>query len=187
MLGDDPWLTLFAVPPKARPRVSSTELRRQMLAVGWDIYYEIHRQPYGWQTALRLDLLKILLALRRAWTPPATYTPVASPTNDLSRVMPALHLLHDDPRGHTTVAQAAAACSLSASQFACIFRRTMGVTFGRFRTRARLSGAAQLLLTTPLSIAAVARRTGFASDTHLHDIFARHYRCTPGQYRQRHR
>jgi AraC-like DNA-binding protein len=187
LLGDDPWLTLFAVPPQARPRVSSAEMRRQTLAVGWEIYYEIHRQPYGWQTALRLDLLRILLVLRRAWTPPTTFSPATSPVNDLGRVMPALRLLHDDPQGLTTVAQAAAACSLGSSQFASIFRRTMGVTFGRFRTRAKLSGAAQLLLASSHSIEAIAHRTGFASGTHLHDAFLRHYGCTPGQYRQRHR
>ena len=186
-LGDDPWLSLFAAPPGQRPRVTSPELRRQILSLGWDIYYEIHRQPYGWQTALRLDLLKILLALRREWTPPLTQATAASAGNDLSRVMPALRLLHDSPNGPTTVAQAAAVCSLSSSQFAHIFRRTMGVTFGRFRTRARLSVAAQLLLGAPLSVEAIARRAGFASGTHLHDTFVKHYRCTPGQYRQRHR
>jgi len=60
----------------------------------------------------------------------------------------------------------------------------MGLSFAKFRLRARLAYAARLLLTTRLPTEAVATQAGFVDGSHLHRSFVRRYGTTPGQYRE---
>jgi transcriptional regulator GlxA family with amidase domain len=99
---------------------------------------------------------------------------------------PALDLVQATPERRVGLAEAAAACSLSPTQFRFVFRQTMGATFGVFTLRARLSHAAQLLAYTDLPLKAIAEQTGFTDHSHLHRAFARVYGCPPGRYREQH-
>jgi AraC-like DNA-binding protein len=183
MLGDLPWLSLFTAPPSLRPRVTTPELRRTVLAMGRKLYEDIRARQPGWETAVRLDLLRLLFDLSRGWRPPQV---TARPGN-LDRIMPALTLLHDRGAPGLSLMEAARACNLGQTRFGMLFRQTMGLSFGRFQQRARLASVAQLLLTTDRPLDDIAAQLAFADSSHLHRAFARHYGCTPGQYRQRHR
>jgi AraC-like DNA-binding protein len=184
-LGGDPWLILFAAAPERRPRVNSPETREYMSSIGWEIEREIRDARVGWETALRLNLLRVLLALRREWDPP---TPVLAPKSArsayLSRIMPALQLLHDGVGKHVHLHQAAEKCGLSRSHFSLLFRQTMGMSFAKFQMRARLSLVAHQLLATQSSLEAIAQQAGFASSSHLHYAFSKHFGCTPATYRK---
>jgi transcriptional regulator GlxA family with amidase domain len=105
----------------------------------------------------------------------------------LTRVRPALELAHAHLATSVSVAEAAAACNLSRSQFCLVFRDAMGLSYGRFCGRLRLGLVAKLLLSTDRSIASIAQRTGYVDASHLHRAFARQYGCTPGAYRMQHR
>jgi len=185
-LGDLPWLTLFATPPSQRPRVSTPELRRTVLTIGEELRHEITRQQPGWQTPVRLDLLRLLFHLSRGWEPPAP-SGLGPPlgAGGLSRITPALTLLREHDPPELSLSEAAAACGLKRSRFSAIFRQTMGLSFGGFRLRARLALAARLLRATALTTEDVAARIGFADASHLHRAFVKEYGCTPRQYRQR--
>ncbi len=185
MLGDLPWLTLFSVPPGQRPQLRTAEGQRQALLVGGTLRREIEAQQPDWETLVRLQLLHLLMLLKREWgrDRPAPSGHVRLGT--LARVMPALALTHSTPWRRVSVAEAASACGLSPSHFQSVFRQAMGMGFGQFGLRARLAYAANRLLSTDRSVAAIAAEAGFADDSHLHRHFREQYRVTPKEYRAR--
>jgi AraC-like DNA-binding protein len=183
-LGDLPWLALFAVPPSQRPRVRGPQVREKVLRLGHEMLAELQEQQPGWDCALRLDLLRLLLALSRDWRPPADLRAQShSRARNLPAIIPAVELAHSRPSQRVTVAQAAKTCGLSRAQFSLVFRNTMGMSFARFCLHSRLRAAARLLTSSRLSIEAIADQSGFADGSHLQRAFAKHYGCTPGSYR----
>lgn len=186
LLGEVPWLTLFAVPPAQRPRASSREVRRRVLGIGQVLRSEIQEARPAWESAVRLELLRLLLELTRDWDlSRLSETPGHVRVSTLARVMPAVNLVHSLPWRRVQVGEAAGACGLSPSRFQGWFRRVMGVSFAAFCLRARLSYAVHQMLNTDRSLASIAGEAGFADDSHLHRHFVRRYACTPAQYRQR--
>lgn len=187
-LGNLSWLDLFAVPPNQRPRVTTPEMRERVMALGHEIRREIGQRRPGWETAVRLNLLNLLLTLSRDWKPPARpHVRARMRAGNLPRIMPALGLVQSRRAKRVTVADAAKACGLSRAQFSLIFRTTMGMSFGRFCLRSRLGSVAELLLTSDLPADAIAEQTGFTDGSHLHHSFVKQYGCTPGQYRSENR
>jgi AraC-like DNA-binding protein len=181
------WLALFAVPPPQRPQAATPELRASTLALAGAMLREVPMQQAGWQTAIRLDLVRLLFALSRDWRPEAL--PSASPAirvSNIPRIMPAVRLVHSRPGRRVAIAEAAAACGLGRAQFCLVFRHTMGLGFGKFCLRARLALVADRLLNTQLPSEAIAEETGFADASHLHRTFVKHYGCTPSRYREQH-
>lgn len=183
-VGEVFWLTLFAVPPQSRPRVQTEEMRAWVLALGRRLAQELQGDRPGWQSAVRLDVLRLLLEISREWTPPEG--PRERPllrASDLPRVLPALAMVHSRPGQRVSVNEAAANCELSRARFCTLFRNAMGISFGRFCLRSRLGYAGRLLVGTGLPVEAVAERSGFADNSHLHRAFVRQYGRTPGAYR----
>ena len=185
MLGDAPWLTLFAARPSDRPRVSSPDTRKTVLAIARDLQREIEAKGDSWQCAIRLELLRLLFHVSRGWTYPSSSRARGSAhAGNLTRLMPALTLLHERTPQLVSREEAARACGLGRSRFTMLFHETMGVSFRIFRKRARIAFAANLLLTSDLPMDVVAEQAGFADASHLHHSFVEEYRCTPGQYRR---
>jgi len=185
-LGDLPWLSLFAVPPRERPRVRTQEAREKVLAIGREMLDELRTERPEWQGVVRLDLLRLLLTLSRDWEPQARPDSQHRPrAADLPRIMPALVLVHTQPARRVTVAEASATCGLSRAQFSRVFSDTMGMSFGRFCLQSRLGFVAQMLISTDLPTQAIAEQTSFADGSHLHRTFVKHFGCTPGVYRAR--
>jgi len=185
MLGELPWLTLFAVPPDQRPRVSSSEMRRQALAIGNLLRREIEEQRPRWESVVRLELLHLLIELSRGWQ--ATDLPDGQHVRlgGLARIMPALSLAHSLPWRRVSMPEAAGSCGLSVSRFHTLFRRTMGMNFRDFCLRARVSFAAHRMLNTDKTVAAIAAEAGFTDGSHLNRCFLKVYDCTPAKYRER--
>jgi len=185
-LGDVSWLTPFAAPPQDRPWVRDDGLRAEAFSIGRQLAEEIVRRDNAWLTAVRLGVLRLLFLLSRHWSPPPGSVGTFSiGANTLSRIMPAIALIHERRPGTVTVAEAAAACGLSRSRFGTLFRQTMGSSFGHFSLRARLGYAAHRLLTTGMPVEAIAQKVGFVDGSHLHRAFVKHYGCTPREYRVR--
>jgi len=181
-----PWLSLFVPQAQWRPQTPSEQVGEQVLAIGGELRQEALAQTRGWEDAVRLGVLRLLLTLGRHWEPPDETTQAReSRAANLSRIMPALNLLRVDPARPLALSQAAGACGLSRSRFTLLFRRLMGVSFGQFHLQARVGIAARQLLATDLPTDEIAEQTGFAGASHLHRAFVKHHGCTPGQYRRR--
>ena len=85
------------------------------------------------------------------------------------------------------VPRIAAACSLSPSRFAHLFRRQTGETPQRYLELQRLNRARQLLEFTQEPVAVVARSVGFDNPFYFTLRFKRHSGDSPRAWRQRHR
>ncbi|MFB3880883.1 MAG: helix-turn-helix domain-containing protein [Armatimonadota bacterium] len=185
MLGETPWLALFAARAADRPRVAMPETRQMILAIAQELRREVEQKREGWECATRLELLRLLFHLSRGWRNPssAKARSVSHPRN-LGRIMPALALLHERTPRLVSREEAARACGLGRSRFTMLFHETMGVSFKTFRKRARIAFAANMLVASELPLGIVAERAGFSDTSHLSHSFVQEYNCTPGQYRR---
>ncbi len=68
--------------------------------------------------------------------------------------------------------------------FARLFRQTTGESPHHFLLLQRVERATYLLKRTDMSLAQIAVETGFASQSHLTEVFKRHYGFTPRAFRQ---
>lgn len=184
MLGDRHWLAIFGQAPGRRPRVTSDEQRANVLSTGWQMYREATTQSAGWEAAVRIHLLQILLTLAREWVP--NQHPSARP-GDLSALLPALEAVCARAKQGEKVStsEAASACAMSRSHFCRTFRRVMARSFGQFEIQSRLAVAARLLRATQLPVKEIAVRTGFWDDSHLHHHFTAQYGTKPRAFRTR--
>ena len=188
MVGEAPWLTVFAAPPALRPRATSPESRRQMLAIGRELRREATAKRAYWEQTAKLNLLRLLVELVRDWEHhdlPALGAPTGPEARDLPRLMPALAAVHACPWRRFGVEEAAAACGLSVSRFRSLFRRVLHSSYGRFCLHARLSYAAHLLVRSDHPVSTVAEEAGFTDGSHLHRRFVERYACTPVAFRNR--
>jgi AraC-like DNA-binding protein len=186
VVGEVPWLSLFAVPPQDRMWVRDDATRAAALSVGRELAGEIEERRRSWQAAIRLGLLRLLFTLGRDWDPPADGSETwQARTSSLSRVIPAVSLMKQRGPGAVNTEDAAAACGLSRSRFGTLFREAMGTSFGQFALRARLAFAAHRLLTTDASAEVIGRQVGFVDGSHFHRAFRKRYGCSPHAYRAR--
>jgi AraC-like DNA-binding protein len=179
-----PWLSLFAMPPADRPRITSREARQQVAAIIPGLRQELEEQAFGWQDGVRFRLLQLLLVLAR--TRRRSFARAVEPRyggRNLDRLVPALEMVYGDTSRRVSREEAARRCALSGRQFATIFRRTMGISFAKFSVRFRTKEAARLLRQTQLPIDRVAEMTGFVDDSHLRRVFASTFGMTPSAYR----
>lgn len=77
----------------------------------------------------------------------------------------------------------AGVAGLSPGYFLSTFKRTTGQTPHKFLTRRRIRRACVLLKDPTLTIAQIAARIGFSSQSHFTSAFRRVMRVTPGAYR----
>lgn len=111
----------------------------------------------------------------------------AAAGDDIGRLMPAVErILHDHAR-RLVIADLACACGLSPSHFMRLFRSRMGMTAHAFLERVRISQASDLLRTSGLPIAEVARRSGFYDHSSFVKRFRHHTGLTPLAYRKANR
>ncbi len=177
------WLNLFAVPPRERPSARTPETRERVMAATQEIIREVGEARRGWMAAVRLDVLKLLYLVWCEWQP-SEGEDQSVEMGDLGRLAPAIDLVRSRPAARTTLDEGAKACALGRSQFSSLFRKTMGLSFGKFVSRYRVLKAAEMLLGTDSSLAQIAEELGFVDAAHLHRCFVQHYRCTPGHYRR---
>jgi AraC-like DNA-binding protein len=99
---------------------------------------------------------------------------------------PALSALHADPQLKWTVAELARLAAMSRSAFDERFRHELGRSPIRYLTEWRMHLARDLLTSTDLSVAAVARRVGYDAEEAFSRAFKRDAGAPPAAWRARH-
>jgi transcriptional regulator GlxA family with amidase domain len=99
-------------------------------------------------------------------------------------VAAALRYIWDWLHYDLSVDQIADEVGLSASQLQRRFQKALGRSVVQELLRKRLDEARHLLRTTDLSIADIAPKLGFHSDSYLYRSFRSAYGMTPAQYRK---
>ena len=80
---------------------------------------------------------------------------------------------------------AAQACSLSVSRFSCLFHNSMGVSYGQFALRVRLTNAANDVKRGIYTLSEIAERHGFCDASSFCHAFRKVYRCTTHEFKKR--
>ena len=97
---------------------------------------------------------------------------------------PALALLHGEPERKWTVAELAAGSAVSRSLLDERFREVLGRSPIRYLTEWRMHLAEELLATTELGVAAIARRVGYESEEAFSRAFKRAHGLSPMHWRE---
>jgi len=99
-------------------------------------------------------------------------------------VRPAMQAIHANPERRWTVEALADLAGLSRSTFAERFKRVMAMGPLEYVLRWRMLLAAQDLRTGGRTVASIAERLGYESDSAFSNAFKRVMSCSPTQYRQ---
>jgi AraC-like DNA-binding protein len=179
LVSDDP---LFDPALRALPPVFVVRLP-DVTAAGWvqaSIDYALeYSDPAktGTMIATRLPELVLIevLRLHLASAPAADHGWIAALRDPV--LAPALSLLHTEPDRRWTVAELAAGAAVSRSLLDDRFRQVLGRSPIRYLTEWRMHLADELLVTTDLTVAAIARRVGYDSE----EAFSRAFKRARGQ------
>ena len=136
--------------------------------------------------ATRLPELVLIEVLRAhlATAPAADHGWIAALRDPV--LAPALALIHGAPDRRWTVVELASATAVSRSLLDERFREVLGRPPIRYLTEWRMHLAQELLATTDLGVAAVARRVGYASEEAFSRAFKRTHGLSPSHWRVAH-
>jgi len=135
---------------------------------------------------LRLDQISVLLSahvLQRYCRSPKAVTFATRGLQTWQRLR-AEEMLRSRLEGNITLAEIAAACSLSVSHFARGFRRSFGTSAHQYLIRLRIERAKGLLANTSKPFAEIAQLCGFCDQSAFARTFTRVERMTPSLWRR---
>ena len=128
-------------------------------------------------------LLTEVLRIHLSTAPAADRGLVAGLRDDV--VAPVLALLHGEPDRKWTVNELASRTAVSRSVLDDRFRRVLGQSPIRYLTDWRMHLAAELLATTDVAVANVARRVGYDAEEAFSRAFKRYHGLSPAHWRER--
>lgn len=181
-----------SVPIDELQRQSAVEQFRAMRfafadPLGIALTRQILGELYAAQTDERANYIDTLLGALRAHRLRGT-TPVtdaAFPSTDFSAYR--IHQIMNDilahPEGDHTLEALAQRAGLTPSHFCRVFKKSTGTTPHQYVMKARLDRAQELLGASDMSIAAIADRLGFTSQSHFTRAFRQYAGQTPSGWR----
>lgn len=99
------------------------------------------------------------------------------------RLERALQYIDDNIAQPVTTTELAQCAAVTTSQLTRLFRAALGTTPLQYALRRKIHQAQRLLLTTHLSVAAIAHDTGFHDTSYFIRVFKRQLALTPAEYR----
>ena len=178
------WLAPFTVPPANRYCPETPAERRRMHYNARRLYYLNKLRPVNWKTHCWLLIHQMLLEASEAVEKVSSAADSPVFNLEMSRIQKAVQLVRTRPVP-PTLGEAAAACSLSVSRFSVIFSSVMGVSYGQFALRVRLSNAANEVRSGLYTLNEIAERHGFCDASSFCNAFKKIYRCTPNEFKSR--
>jgi AraC family transcriptional regulator, arabinose operon regulatory protein len=112
---------------------------------------------------------------------------IATPSTRGDVVEQAQRYLREHLGERVSVAELAALTRLSSSHFAALFRRATGVGVLQYQTRLRMARARELLDTTDVAIAEIARTLGYPDPFYFSRRFRSVHGVTASEYRSQHK
>lgn len=130
------------------------------------------------ERCLLLQLLKVLLVYSQP-NPQA-----GTRLSNLSRIQPALGIIHNRPLEDTPIDALGEACGLSERQFRALFKQAVGRSPHQYRLGKRIELGMTLLATPDLSVTDIASQLGFHDLSHFTKTFKRECGLSPQFYRK---
>ena len=104
----------------------------------------------------------------------------------MSKIGEIVFLLQQNPMAQISVEEMAKAAMMSKRNFFRAFQAVTGCPPQEYRMQLRLKMATELLLTTDLRINEIAFQCGYYDSNYFCNIFRRHFKLSPRQYRMKH-
>lgn len=143
-----------------------------------DIFSEFIEQEEGYRLMIKAKLLCLLTLLYRKHPVKPAHT-----DKSFERFDALIQYLGEKYAERITLADSAALCGLSPQYFSTLFRETFGVSYSVYLCRLRVAKCMELLKTTSLPVAEIARQCGFRNLSHFHKTFRNIAGTTANKYR----
>ena len=138
----------------------------------------------GYRHAIQAHLSLTLLDLVRATSQPAA---IQSPDVAEPLLQDALAFIEDKHRGPITTQDVARAVDRSVAHLTTAMRRRTGLTVGDWILECRMATGRRFLITTALTLDAIADETGYSGADAFSRAFRRSHRLSPEAWRRAHR
>ena len=134
--------------------------------------------------SLRTDVLSMELLIELAGVAPRNSAARTLPPDTRERVVRARDYLDEHLSDDVDLRTLAREVALSPFHLARSFRQEVGESPHRYLVRRRLDRAAELLVSTPLTVTQVCHRVGFGSPAHFSQSFRHRFGLPPSVYRK---
>ena len=114
----------------------------------------------------------------------APASPDLAQASQINKMKELLVFIHSNYTSPLSLKEAAGYCGYSVSYFTKFFKAFTGMTLVEYINHYRLEKAAELLLTTDLSVIEISESCGFENHSYFIRLFQRHYQTTPLKYRR---
>ena len=148
------------------------------------IMHEWSNAAYGYEMAMRADILKLFLWVLRYWQN-KNLEPIAAfdyPDEILTIIQSALEYISQN-YAYVTAASVAEHCNLSYCYFSRTFKSVMNQSFTKYLTDFRITKAEQLLCTTNKSITEISELVGFSTPSYFIQQFRLKKGISPKHFR----
>ena len=145
------------------------------------------RQTYDWLLNMDIDSpsKQYIQELKDpSITKPVSTEPQKNTIRKDSPLYPAISYIEAHPTETVTMKQMAMLCHLSESYFSRLFSKEMGENFGSYVSRLKIDLSKELLRSSKLSVAQIAKKVGYNDTSHFIRLFKRFEGVTPTVYRQ---
>ncbi len=170
---------------KKKKLISSEEMKDSFVHdTITNIMREWDNMNYGYEIAMRSDVLKIFLWVLRFWHSLGIIDTDAFEYSDdtVRLVQVALEYVWSN-YADITEQEVARHCNLSYSYFSRIFKRIMNQSFTSYLMGYRISRAEQMLLTTDKSISEIGELVGFSTPSYFIQQFKKYKGVSPMRFK----
>ena len=179
---DVDWFAPFFMRASGRPQAESVEQRLKVLSFGRALRALEKKKPYGWKTSQWLKIHELIVYMASLMRQGNEDGSAGRQSGAFISILPAVQIVKQSPWKNVSLGEAASVCGLSKSRFSSVFSQVMGVSFGRFSLRVKISNAAQMLRGANSSIKDVAGKSGFKDLSHFYHVFGKFFHCTPHEF-----
>lgn len=150
-----------------------------------NIIREYREARYGFELAIRSDILSLFLYILRNWHSQNIDLNIDVPVNqEMERhLKKVFDYIEENYQGDITAREMAKYCNMSYSYFSRIFKRIMKKSFKEYLSFVRISKAENLLISTDYNVTEIAFETGFATSSYFISQFKARKGISPKQYR----
>lgn len=151
------------------------------------IYQEYMEKNYGYELAIRANILNLFLFILRRWKAKNIDLNIHQDINKdiIARLNSALDYINSNYQEDITALDMANRCHLSFSYFSKIFKKIMKKNFKDYLNYVRISKAEKLLCSSSLNITEVAIMVGFSTSSYFIHQFKEYKGISPKQFRKK--
>lgn len=147
-----------------------------------DAVKEYDEKNYGFEFAIRADLLRVFLCILRKWHDKNARL-YSSADKNLVRIQKLLDYIDENFSANISVKDASNICHMSEGYFSRFFKSLTGMNFVKYLLRVRLSKADELLAKTNMGITEIALETGFSTASYFISKFREERGISPLKFR----